>query len=163
MTGHPTPQRLDGTSKSARLPCASVQTNRWCDPYDVATSGQRASDSWRDGMRRFRQSPALRPIAQGEGRNADLFLADLQGSAVQSDAPSLSNDVPSFEDLLFSAGRPSRSGPDRPAGESFPEAWAEEPPTALPVSERKDVPTRSPARLARVSAKVETLQRHLSS
>ena len=117
-------------------------------------------------MRRFRRSPALRPIAQGEGRNADLFLADLHGSAVQSDAPSLSNHALSFEELLFDAGRPPHVVPGvpdrRPAGESFPEAWPEAPPTAFPVSER-EVPTHSPVRLAAVSAKLQTLDRHLST
>ena len=93
-------------------------------------------------MRRFRRSTALRPISQGEARNADLFLADLHGSAVQSEAPSRSNQVFTFEEFL-------------------PEAWPEAPATAFPASERAETPARSPALLAAISAKLQTLDRHL--
>jgi hypothetical protein len=88
-------------------------------------------------MRRFRRSTALRPISQGERRNADLFFADLHGS----------------EEFLFER---------RPAGESLPEAWPEAPPTASPASERKEAPARSPVLLAAISARLHTLDRHLS-
>jgi len=117
-------------------------------------------------MRRLRRSTALRPISQGERRNADLFLADLHGSAVESEALSPSNQVLSFEELLFGAARPPQVVPSvperRPAGDSLPEAWPEAPPTSFPASEREDAPARSPVLLAAISAKLQTLDRHLS-
>lgn len=117
-------------------------------------------------MRRFRRSTALRPISPGELRNADLFFADLHGSAVQSESLSLSNHVLSFEELLFGAARSPQVLPavpeHRPAVESLPDAWPVAPPTAFPAGEREKAPARSPVLLPAISAKLRMLDRHLS-
>jgi hypothetical protein len=94
-------------------------------------------------MGRITQSTASRRSSQSEGRNADLFLADLNGSTSQgeADAEALSrpNRGLSFDDLF--GGAPPRS--------------------SFPVSEAEEAPARAPARLAAITAKMQTLDRHL--
>ena len=98
-------------------------------------------------MGRITQSTASRRTSQSEGRNADLFLADLNGSTSQGEA-----DAEAFS-------RPHR-------GLSFDDLFGGAPPrTSSPISEAEEAPSRAPARaparLAAISARLQTLDRHL--